>query len=97
MKTMERRPGSAAGGRRRCALAVRDIPAGAFTWSAALLVTALVVGSGLFTGGPWRIRQVAGGVGGPGQARKINLGNPCAVSFAPASSTWVAAASVRSA
>jgi hypothetical protein len=31
---------------------------------------------------PWKIETAAGGVGGPGQARRIATGGPCSVSFA---------------
>jgi sugar lactone lactonase YvrE len=59
----------------------------------AAMVTSLLLVAGLLSvtplaaaapaaAGPWKIRTVAGGDGGPGPASRINIGSPCAVSFA---------------
>jgi hypothetical protein len=59
----------------------------------AAMVTSLLLAAGLLSvtppaaaapaaAGPWKIRTVAGGDGGPGPALGINIGSPCAVSFA---------------
>jgi hypothetical protein len=50
------------------------------------LAGALVAGAGGTTAsaasaGGWRIQTAAGGVGGPGSARGVQMGSPCAVTF----------------
>jgi len=51
--------------------------------SAALLLAVGQAGTAATTAaGPWRIEATAGGPGGPGPAGSVNIGAPCAVTFA---------------
>jgi hypothetical protein len=71
------------------------------TLAAALgLGGALLLAAGPATGatavsGPWLIETVAGGPGGPGPASRVNIGEPCAVSFA-GGQLYVGAGLIRS-
>ncbi|MGH3399555.1 MAG: hypothetical protein ACRDPO_33200, partial [Streptosporangiaceae bacterium] len=46
-------------------------------------------------GTPWRIQTAAGGPGGPGPASQVNIGSPCAVTFA-GSQLYIGAGLIRS-
>jgi hypothetical protein len=50
--------------------------------TAGLLGAATSASAGPAAGAPWKIETVAGGDGGPGPALGIDIGSPCAVSFA---------------
>src|ERR1700751_3640916 len=50
--------------------------------TAGLLGAATSASAGPAAAAPWRIETVAGGDGGPGPALGIDIGSPCAVSFA---------------
>ena len=73
-------------GHRAHHFATRTVTAAALGLVGALLLAAgpaSATGAGASAAsGPWRIETAAGGTGGPGPARGINIGSPCAVNFA---------------